>query len=93
VKFRYSHEKNAKLLAERGVGFEEMIEEIVNGNLITISNHHNQELYPNQKILHVKCLTKIYLVPYVVEENGTIFFKTLYPSRKATKAHLSSKKN
>lgn len=89
MKFRYNQDKNAKLLAERGLGFEEIIEEIENGNLIKITNHHNQELYPKQKILHVKCLTKVYLVPYVIEEGGTIFLKTLYPSRKATKAFLS----
>lgn len=91
MKFRYGHEKNATLLADRGVGFEEMIEEIANGNIVTITSHHNQERYPNQKILHVKCLGQIYLVPYVMEENGTISLKTLYPSRKATKSHLSNK--
>jgi uncharacterized DUF497 family protein len=77
MKFRYNLEKNAKLIAERGVGFEEIIEEIARGNLIRIANHHNQELHPNQKILHVKHCNKIYLVPYVMEENNTIFLKTL----------------
>jgi hypothetical protein len=28
VKFSYGHEKNAKLIVERGIGFEEIIEEI-----------------------------------------------------------------
>ena len=88
MKFRYNQDKNAKLLLERGVGFEEMIEEIANGNLVKITAHHNQQLYPNQQLLHVRCLDKIYLMPYVIEDNGTIFLKTLYPSRKATKAEL-----
>lgn len=76
------------LLAQRGLGFEEIIEEISNGNLLQITNHHNQKLYPNQKIFHVRCLAKVYLVPYIIEENGSFFLKTLYPSRKATKKFL-----
>ncbi len=91
MKFRYNQDKNAKLLLERGIGFEEIIEEIANGNLVKITNHHNKEIYPNQKILHVICLDKVYLIPYVIEENGTIFLKTLYPSRKATKALILDK--
>ncbi len=85
MKFRYNQDKNAKLILERGIGFEEIIEEIINGHLIKITNHHNQTIYPNQKILHVICLDAVYLVPYVIEQDGSIFLKTLYPSRKATK--------
>lgn len=84
MKFRYNQDKNIKLIAERGVGFDEIIEEIANCHLINITNHHNLLLYPNQKILHVLCLGKVYLVPYVIEKDNTIFLKTLYPSRKAT---------
>lgn len=89
MKFRYNQDKNAKLIAERGIGFEEIIIEISNGNLLDITTHHNQDLYTNQKIMHVRCLDKVYLVPYVLEEDGTLFLKTLYPSRKATKKWLS----
>ncbi len=88
MKFRYNPEKNAKLILERGIGFNEIIEEIANGNLLDITTHHNQEFYPNQKILHIRCLAKVYVVPCVVEKNGTLFLKTLYPSRKATKKLL-----
>ena len=89
MKFSYNPDKNAKLILERGIGYEEIIEAIASGNLIKITNHHNQKSYPNQKILHVKCIDIVYLAPYVVEEDGTIFLKTLYPSRKATKAFFS----
>lgn len=88
MKFRYNLDKNALLLKNRGIGFDQIIEEITNGNLLKITLHHNQKLYPNQKIFHVKCLEKVYLVPYITEENGSIFLKTLYPSRKATKELL-----
>lgn len=88
MQFRYNTDKNVQLLAERGIGFEEIIEEINNGNLVTVKKHHNQEKYPKQNIMYVRCLGQIYLVPYVVEQGGTIFLKTLYPSRKATKLFL-----
>lgn len=89
-KYRYSEEKNANLLKERGVGFEEIIYEINHGNLIGITNHHDEIKYPAQKIMHVMCLDKVYCVPYVIENDGTIFLKTLYPSRKATKKYLKT---
>lgn len=88
MKFRYDETKNANLLAIRGIGFEEIILEIKNGNLIDILEHHNQTKYPNQKIMQVMCLGKIYCVPYVKEMDGTFFLKTLYPSRKAAKKYL-----
>lgn len=89
MKFSYCFKKNSQLLAERGLGFEEIIEEIHNGNLITIKPHHNQANYPGQKIMYVRCLQHIYLVPYVTQPDGTLFLKTLFPSRKATKEYLS----
>jgi uncharacterized DUF497 family protein len=88
MKFRYDEAKNANLLATRGIGFEEIILEIKNGNLLDILEHHNQAKYPNQKIMQIMCLGKIYCVPYVKEVDGTFFLKTLYPSRKATKKYL-----
>ncbi len=88
MQFRYNHEKNAELINKRGIGFEEVIESISSGNLLSITEHHNSALYPHQKILYVRCLDKVYLVPYVVEDDGTIFLKTLYPSWKATKKYL-----
>ena len=85
MKFRYNVEKNALLLTQRGIGFEEIIIEINNGNLLEIRNHHDQKKYPGQKILYVRCLNQVYLVPYVLESDNTLFLKTVFPSRKATK--------
>jgi uncharacterized DUF497 family protein len=89
MKFNYSTEKNAKLISERGIGFEEIIDATQQGNLLSITEHHNPDQYPNQYLLHVRCLEVVYVVPFVIEESGTLFLKTLYPSRKATKKYLS----
>ncbi|BFD46452.1 MAG: hypothetical protein DMENIID0002_10980 [Rickettsia endosymbiont of Sergentomyia squamirostris] len=88
IKFRYNYEKNSKLLFERGIGFEEIIQSIADGNLLDITKHHNQEQYPDQQILYVRILTEIYAIPYIKEDDNTIFLKTLFPSRKARKKFL-----
>ncbi|WP_341756147.1 MULTISPECIES: hypothetical protein [unclassified Candidatus Tisiphia] len=89
IKFRYNYEKNSKLLLERGIGFEEIIQAIADGNLLDITKHHNQEQYPDQQILYVRVVTEVYAVPYIKENKETIFLKTLFPSRKARKKFLS----
>lgn len=89
MKFRYNFDKNSQLIKERGIGFEEIITAIAEGNLLIVSSHHNIDKYPNQKILFVRLLMEIYVVPCVIEEDGTFFMKTLFPSRKARKILLS----
>ncbi|HJD65412.1 MAG TPA: hypothetical protein LFW10_04725 [Rickettsia endosymbiont of Diachasma alloeum] len=88
-KFRYNHEKNAKLLLERNIGFDEIIQSINDGNLLGIRLHYNQAKYKGQKIFYVRITDQVYVVPYEKEDDGTIFLKTLYPSRKAKKEFLT----
>ncbi|MEY4463079.1 MAG: hypothetical protein RLZZ81_50 [Pseudomonadota bacterium] len=92
IKFRYNHEKNAKLLHERGIGFEEIVQSIEDGNLLDIKLHYNHEKYKGQKILYVRMIEQVYAVPFVEEDEDTIFLKTLFPSRKAKKEFLKDKK-
>ena len=89
---RYNTEKQDQLTRERGIGFDEIIEEIESGNLLDTIAHYNQEKYPGQEIMYVKCVDVVYMVPYVIEDDGTLFLKTLYPSRKATKKYLNKEK-
>jgi len=88
MNFRYNHDKNAQLLKSRGIGFEDIIKSITQGNLLGESKHHNLEKYPNQKILYVRVLEEVYVVPYIQENDNTVFLKTLFPSRKARKKFL-----
>jgi len=71
--YKWNHEKNEKLKAERGIGFEEV--------------NPNQSKYPNQQLLVVKIKDYVYLVPFVEDEEGK-FLKTIIPSRKATREYL-----
>ena len=88
IKFKYNDEKNSRLLLKRGIGFEEIIQSIADGNLLGTTVHHNLEKYHNRHILYVRVLSEVYAVPYLKEDEETIFLKTLYPSRKARKNFL-----
>ena len=90
MKFKFNDEKNASLLTQRGIGFNEIIQAIDDGNILDIQSHHNQAHYPNQKILYIRVLDEVFAVPFVEEADGSIFLKTLFPSRKARKAYLSN---
>ncbi len=79
--YKWNHEKNERLKAERGVGFEQVILHIERGDLVDVIEH------PNQQMLVVKIKDYAYLVPFVEGEEGK-FLKTIIPSRKATREYL-----
>lgn len=85
--FDWNDEKNLWLKTNRGIGFEDIVIEISNGNLLDLLVHPNKEKYPNQKILYVEKDDYVYAVPYV-EDQEKVFLKTIIPDRKATKKYL-----
>ena len=90
--FAWDDEKNAKLKAERGIGFEDVIFHIERGDLLDILTHPNPERYGRQRIFVVRREDYVYLVPFVEDEH-TVFLKTIIPSRKATKQYLGEESN
>ncbi|MCE5280742.1 MAG: BrnT family toxin [Deltaproteobacteria bacterium] len=86
--FRWNHEKNQWLKAERGISFEEIVLSIEAGGLLDILKHPNRGRYPNQLVLVVVCDGYVYLVPYI-EEADYYFLKTIIPNRKATRDYLA----
>jgi uncharacterized DUF497 family protein len=86
--FRWGPEKNDTLKTARGVSFESIAVAIESGGLLDILAHPNQAKYPRQRVLVVACDNYVYLVP-LVEEEDHFFFKTVIPSRKATRDYLS----
>lgn len=86
--FRWSSEKNEAVKAERGISFESIVVSIEAGGLLDILAHPNQAKYPRQRVLVVACDNYVYLVPFV-EEEDYFFFKTVIPSRKATRDYLN----
>jgi len=85
--FAWDDAKNAKLKAERGIGFEDVVFHIERGDLLDILEHPNPDRYSGQRIFVVQREDYVYLVPFVEDEH-TVFLKTVIPSRKATKQYL-----
>jgi uncharacterized DUF497 family protein len=86
--FRWDPVKNETLRSGRGISFEEVIFRIEQDMNVAIIDHPNPQKYPNQKIFEILIGDYVYLVPFVVQDQE-YFLKTIIPSRKATKRHLS----
>ena len=85
--FVWDDSKNAWLIAERGISFDEIVYFMMNGGLADVVPHNNQGKYPGQRIFVVNCEGYIYLVPFDESEKH-IQLMTINPSRKATKKYL-----
>jgi len=85
--FRWNHEKNEQLKAERNISFEEIVLAIEADGLLDIVVHSNLGKYPNQRMFVVVVEQYAYLVPFV-EEADYYFLKTVIPNRKATRDYL-----
>ena len=83
--FHWDIEKNAKLLEERGVCFEEIILHIETGDLLAIIPGKGK--YAHQKQFVVAVSGYAHIVPYI-ETEGEFFLKTIIPSREMTKIYL-----
>ncbi len=75
--FRWDQEKSRKLKTTRGVSFEEILE----AKFISLEKHPSRK---NQHLMLFECKDYVWIVPCIVEE-GYIFLKTAFPSRKYTK--------
>lgn len=83
----WSLEKNAELKERHGFGFERVLVVISEGGLLDERAHPNGERYAHQRQFVVAIDGYAWVVPFVT--NGeSIFFKTLFPSRKATRDYL-----
>ena len=80
----WSTEKEIELrqqVRRNGVSFPECIIAIENGDILGDLSHPTR---PGQRILILAIEFYAYVVPYVVESDGTFFLKTVFPSRKFT---------
>lgn len=83
--FDWNPDKNRQLIEQSGISFEGLISAIEQGGLLDVLEHPNQERYPGQLIYIVEVHEYVYLVPFVIQSNGTRFLKTIIPSRKASR--------
>jgi hypothetical protein len=88
IDFNFSADKNAWLIDQRRISFEEVIAAISGGSALDIIDHPNQAEYGHQKMYVVHVRDYVYLVPFVEQGEGAVFLKTIIPSRKAKKMFL-----
>ena len=81
---KWNPTKSARLKRIRGVSFEEILE----GELLDICENPVRR---DQKILIFDYRGYIWVVPFVIEEQG-VFLKTLYRSRKYHKLYKRGKR-
>ncbi len=88
-RFKWNEVKNAWLQETRGVSFEEILDDIKNGQVIAKAEHPNQLKYPGQKIFIINHNNYCYVVP-IVEGEDDYCLKTIIPSRRNTKKYLKN---
>ena len=91
LKLSWDRDKNDQLKARRDIGFDDINKAIERDQMLTDMRHSNQEKYPGQRMMIVNVNNYAYAVPYVIQADGTLFLKTIYPSRKHTKKYLNSR--
>lgn len=85
--YYWNEEKSELLKKKRGISFKEVVTHILQGDLLLIKEHPNQEKYPGQKMFVVRIDNYVYLAPFVQEGND-VFLKTIFASRKETHKYL-----
>lgn len=83
----WNPDKNQQLIEERGVSFDEIVFDLLQGEILDDIEHPNSDKYPHQRIFVLSIDDYVHLVPYV-ESDEEIFLKTVIPSRTATKVYL-----
>lgn len=79
MEIKWSSKKNEVLRKSRGVSFEQVVEAVSGGDFIGPEDNPAKE---NQKRIIVRIDGYPCVVPFVIEENGDWFLKTIYPCRK-----------
>lgn len=85
--FDWNEQKNEEIKQLRNISFEDVVFHITHGDIVDIIEHHNTAKYPNQQLFVLNIDSYIYYVPFV-EDEQTVFLKTVIPSRKLTKKYL-----
>lgn len=79
---RWNEEKAAWLQKERGIKMPEVAQIIKNEQFLAIEKVPSQDNHPGQMMFIILLNGYIYCAPFVIEETGNIFIKTVFPSRK-----------
>ena len=76
---RWSVEKDLWLQENRGLSFQEVSDAVLGPDLVDIIESPGRG---TQQAFVVRLREYLWVVPFVLEDEGAIFLKTAYPSRK-----------
>ena len=76
---RWNAEKDLWLQEHRGVSFQDIATSILSDNLVDMIENQSRD---GQEAFVIRFRSYIWVVPFVIEKDNTIFLKTAYPSRK-----------
>jgi hypothetical protein len=81
---RWNIEKDLWLRKTRGISFQEIADRILAGDYVDILENPSRT---GQEVFVLKFKGHVWAVPFMVEEDKSIFLKTAYPSRKLFKRY------
>jgi uncharacterized DUF497 family protein len=81
---RWDEDKDAWLVHERGVSFQEITDIILQGGYLDIFEHPGR---PDQYIFILRLHDYVWVVPFTIDDEEMIFLKTAFPSRKFNKRY------
>lgn len=84
----WDEDKNIRLKLERNVSFEQISRIILEKDFIDILDHPQRH---DQQIFVLEINDYIYVVPFIMDENENIIFKTAFPSRNLHKKYRGKK--
>ena len=86
--YNWNEEKNTLLKeSDRKISFEKIVFAISSKELLDVISSPSPT-HKDKLCFVVNVDNYVYIVPFVEEDNHTIFLKTIYPSRKHTKYYL-----
>jgi uncharacterized DUF497 family protein len=81
---RWNDDKDKWLQTNRGISFQEIAAHILTSDLIDLIENPARK---GQQAFVVHSSGYVWVVPFVLEEDNSIFLKTAYPSRKMNKRY------
>lgn len=84
IVIRWNEGKDRQLRQTRGISLARIAELVLAEEHMDVIEHQSRE---NQQLLVFQIDGYTWAVPFVIEEDGTMFLKTAYPSRKLHKRY------
>jgi hypothetical protein len=84
VVIRWNKLKSERLKRTRAASFED----VLSGKILATKGNPTR---PGQRIMLIEYKGYVWVVPYVKSEDGVVFLKTLFPSRKYMKLYKEGK--